>query len=139
MLPEMERRRRATQFTLDRFRPKVFDWSRGITCIHLAWCQLRQMGHKPPTLPRFRSALAAKRALKERDFDTVEAALDSLLPRIAPAQMLLGDLASVPGQEGLDCILVCAGPQKLMGWHPETGAFVLYDGGMDELTGAWRV
>lgn len=139
MLPELERRRIATQKTLDRYRPKVFDWSKGITCIHLAWCQLRQMGHRPPTLPRFRSALAAKRALKERGFDTVEAALDSLLPRIAPAQMLLGDLASVPGTEGLDSILVCAGPQKLMGWHPVDGSFVLYDGGMEQITGAWRV
>lgn len=139
MLPELERRRIATQFTLDRYRPKVFDWSRGVTCIHLAWCQLRQMGHKPPTLPRFRSALAAKRSLKERGFETVEAALDSLLPRIPPAMMLLGDLASVPGDAGLDALFVCAGPQKLMGWREDAETMVVLDISLAEVSGAWRV
>lgn len=135
---ELERRRVATEKTLKRYRGKVFDWSKGVTCVHLARFHLRNMGHKPETLPRFRSALSAKKALKERGWESVEAMLDSMMPRIAPAQMLLGDLAVVPGQEGLDCILVSAGPLKLMGWHPETGEFVLYDGGLDEVTGAWR-
>lgn len=138
-LPELERRRIATEKTLGRYRRKVFDWRTGITCVHLARFQLKNMGHKPPTLPRIRSALGAKRALKERGWGSVEAMLDALLPRIAPAQMLLGDLAVVPGQDGLDCILVSAGPLKLMGWHPESGAFVLYDDALAEVTGAWRV
>ena len=97
------------------------------------------MNHKPPMLPRIRSALAAKRALKERGWANVEAMLDALLPRIAPAQMMLGDLASVSGTDGLDCILICAGPFKLLGWHPEDGRFVTYDGGNAEVAGAWRV
>lgn len=136
---ELERRRVATEKTLKRYRGKVFDWAKGITCVHLARHHLRNMGHKPETLPRFRSALAAKRALRERGWSSVEAMLDSMMPRIAPAQMLLGDMAIVPGQDGLDCILVSAGPLKLMGWHPETGQFVLYDDGISEVTGAWRV
>lgn len=136
---ELERRRVATEKTLARYRGKVFDWSKGITCVHLARAHLRNMGHKPETLPRFRSALSAKKALKERGWSSVADMLDSMMPRIAPAQMLLGDLAIVPGQEGLDAILISAGPLKLMGWHPETGAFVLYDDGISEVTGAWRV
>ena len=136
---ELERRRIATEKTLGRYAGKVFDWSKGITCVHLARGHMKNMGHKPQTLPRFRSAFGAKKALKANEWESVEAMLDSMLLRIAPAQMLLGDLAMVPGQEGLDCILVSAGPMKMMGWHPETGEFVLYDDGISEVTGAWRV
>src|SRR5690606_24837107 len=72
-LPELERRRAAVEMTLARYRGKPFDWSRGITCVHLARAHLRNMGHKPPTVPRFRSALGAKRALKERGWNDVAA------------------------------------------------------------------
>jgi hypothetical protein len=54
---DLLRRKEATEATLARYRGKVFDWSKGITCVHLARCQMRKMGHKPPTLPRFRSML----------------------------------------------------------------------------------
>ena len=138
-LPELERRRRATQATLDRYRAKQFSWARGITCVHLARAQLKNMGHRPPTLPRFRSALAAKRALADRNWGSVSDMLDQLLLPIAPAMMRVGDLAVVPGTEGLDSILICAGHPTLLGWHPETGEFVIYDGGFEQLTGAWRV
>lgn len=139
MLPEMERRRVATQKTLARYRGKTFDWAKGVTCVHLARAQLKNMGHKPPSLPRFRSALGAKKALKERKWSSVEAMLDNLLQRIAPAQMLLGDLAVVLGDEGLDAIFVCAGPLKLFGWREDAPALVLLDVSLDELSGAWRV
>jgi hypothetical protein len=136
---EMERRRVATEKTRKRYRGKVFDWSRGITCVHLARQHLRNMGHKPETLPRFRSALGAKRALKERGWPSVTAMLDEMLPRIAPAQMMLGDLAVVPGEGGMDAIFVCAGPLKVFGWRDDAPEMVLLDIGLDELTGAWRV
>ncbi|USA39616.1 hypothetical protein NCF86_00180 [Pelagerythrobacter marinus] len=135
---ELERRRAATERTLARYRGKVFDWSKGVTCVHMARFHLKAMGHRPQTLPRFRSALGAKRALAAHGWESVEHMLDTMLPRIAPAQMMLGDLATVPGQDGLDCILICAGPFKLLGWHPEDGTFVAYDGGNAEVSGAWR-
>ena len=136
---ELERRRVATEKTLARYRSKTFDWSNGITCVHLARYHLKNMGHKPPTLPRIRSALGAKKALKANDWASVSEMLDSMLPRIAPARMMLGDIATVPGTEGLDSILVCAGPFKLLGWHPVDGSFTVYDGGNAEVERAWRV
>lgn len=136
---ELERRRVATEKTLQRFRGKVFDWSKGITCVHLARAHLRNMGHRPETLPRFRSALSAKKALKERGWSSVADMLDSMMPRIAPAQMLLGDLAIVPGDAGLDAIFVCAGPLKVFGWREDHPKMVLLDIDLNELTGAWRV
>ena len=136
---ELERRRAATEKTLARYRGKAFDWSAGVTCVHLARQHLRNMGHKVPTLPRFRSALAAKRALKERGWASVAEMLNSLLPYIRPAEMVLGDLAVVPGDAGLDAIFVCAGPRKVFGWREDADGLVVLDVSMDEMTGAWRV
>ena len=138
MKPDLIRRQEATARTMARYRRKAFDWRTGVTCVHLVRFHLRAMGHSVPGIPRIRSALSARRALKERGWDSVEAMLDSLLPRIAPAQMLLGDIASVAGEGGMASLLICAGPQKVMGWHPETGAFVVYDGGVEQIEAAWR-
>ena len=136
---ELERRRLATEKTLARYGGKVFDWSKGVTCVHLARAHLKNMGHKPETLPRFRSVLGAKKALKAHDWDSVGVMLDSMLVRIAPSQMMLGDLAIVPGDSGLDAIFVCAGPLKVFGWREDKPEMVLLDIDLNELTGAWRV
>lgn len=136
---ELERRRVATEKTLKRFRGKVFAWNTGVHCVRLFHQHLKNMGRKPPSLPRVRSPLGAKRALKERGWENVEAMLDSMLERIAPAEMMLGDVAIVPGDAGLDAIFVCAGPLKVFGWREDAPALVLLDIGLDELTGAWRV
>src|SRR3546814_14475637 len=89
-LPEPVRRKESTQATLDKFKGQPFDWGEGRHCVRLAHFHLRQMGQKPPTLPRIRSALAAKKALKERGWASVSDMLDSILVRIPPAMMQLG-------------------------------------------------
>jgi hypothetical protein len=135
---ELERRRVATEKTLARYRGKAFDWRSGVTCVHLARAHLKNMGHKPPTLPRIRSALGAKKALRAQEWESVVDMLDALLPRIAPAQMMLGDLAAVPGEGGFDAICVCAGPLKVFGWREDHPELVVLDIDLDELKGAWR-
>lgn len=138
--PDLLRRKEATEATLARYRHKAFDWSKGITCVHLARYQLRKMGHRPPTLPRFRSAFAAKQAMKERGWSDASEMLDSMLERIPPARMMLGDLAVAPSDEGnMGSIMVCAGPHKLLGWREDAPELVVLDVSLDELTGAWRV
>lgn len=137
--PDLLRRKDATEATLKRYRHKAFDWGKGITCVHLARTQLRAMGHKPPTLPRFRSALKAREAMKERGWANVEEMLDSMLPRIPPAMMLLGDLAVAPGDEGMGSIMICAGRNKLLGWREDAPELVVLDVSLDELSGAWRL
>ena len=133
------RRQQATQKTLDRYRNKTLDFSRGITCVHMARYHLRALGHRPRTMPRIRSVMGAKRALASNGWDSVKDMFDSMLPRIAPARMMVGDLGTIPGEHGLDSVLVCAGPFKMLGWHPETGEFVQYDGGNAEVEGVWSV
>lgn len=143
MKPELLRRKDATEATLARYRGKAFDWSKGVTCVHLARCQLRKMGHTPPAMPRFRSAFAARQAMAERGWSTVAEMLDSVLgeaARIAPARMLLGDLAVAPSDEGgMGSIMVCAGRSKLMGWREDAPELVMLDISLDELDAVWRL
>lgn len=138
-LPELERRRRATEKTRLKYIDTEFDWKRWRHCIALARYQAVQLGHKPPPIRAIRSALAAKKELQRRGVESVRDLLDELFPRIAPAQMLLGDLAAVPGEDGLDAVFVCVGPNRLMGWHASkpTLAVVVVD--FSEIVGAWRL
>ena len=141
-LPEGERRREATQATLDKFKGKSFDWAEGRHCVKLAHFHLRQMGMrspKLPTLPRVRSALAAKKALKERGWSSVSDMLDSVLVRIPPAMMRLGDIATVEGDDGLDAVFVNAGPRRLFGWREDQPVAVVLEVPLDKVKGAWRV
>src|SRR3546814_3018233 len=96
------------------------------------------MGRKPPTLPRIRSALAAKKALKERGWASVSDMLDSILVRIAPALMQLGDVATVEGDQGLDALFVCAGPNRLFGWREDEEGAVVLEVTFDQVKGSWR-
>lgn len=133
-------RAKITSEVIERYRRKVFDWRGSATCIHLARAQMRAMGHRPPAIPQFRSALSAHRALKATGFDDLAALLDSMLPRISPAAMLVGDLAILPGDDAFDSIVIGAGG-KMMGWHTDTidrGIMPLL-ANPDAFIGAWRL
>jgi hypothetical protein len=138
-LPEQDRRREATEATLAKFRGTAFDWSEGRHCMKLAHYHMRQMGKRPPALPRIRSAMAARRELKARGHETVTELLDGLLDRIPPARMQLGDLATLPGDDGLDAVFVCAGPRRLFGWREDHPVAVMLAIGLNEVTAAWSV
>jgi hypothetical protein len=99
---------------------------------------MRALGHRPPTVPRFRSALTARRALSAAGFDTLEQLLDSLLPRIAPAAMWPGDLALLAGEPPFDAIVIAAGG-KVLGWHEDTPERGLMPIAADTFIGAWRL
>lgn len=138
-LPELEWRRRATQATLDRYRAVPFDWAARQTCVHLAAFHLRNMGHRPPAVPGFTTPAGARKALTDRGWDSVSAMLDSMLEPIAPARMLLGDLAVVAGSDGMEAIVICTGPQALLGWLPGGESMAVHIGGIAQVTRAWRV
>jgi hypothetical protein len=126
----------ATETVIARYRAKPFDWATTGTCIHLARMQMVAMGHKAPSVPAFRSAIGAGKALKRAGFDSLERLLDSLLPRIAPASMLVGDLALMEGEPPFDAIVIAAG-HKVFGFHEEVeGLAVIAD---PIFKGAWRL
>lgn len=134
-------RQAATQATLAQFRGQAFNWKAGVTCVHLARFHLQRCGHRPPALPGIGSALAAKRALAKRGWASCAAMLDAQpgLTRIAPAMMLMGDLATLPGDDGIDAIVICAGPQKVFGWREDAAGLVVLDIDYSQVSGAWRV
>ena len=136
----MERRREATQKTLDRYKGKAFSWPDGVTCAHLMRFHLRNMGHKPPTVPRFRSALTATRALNSMGFADMAGVLDSLTPRLpSPAFAKLGDVAIRASSDGLGAVLICAGPRRFFGWVEGADNAVTMEVDMDTIEGVWHV
>lgn len=139
---DMLRRQEAAQATLDKFRGKALDWQAGMTCVHLARYHLLRMGHKVPPMPRLRSLLTARRELNARGWADCRAMLDAQpgLAAIPSAMMLLGDLAVLASDDGdIGSIMVCAGPNKLLGWREDAPALVVLDVDFSEITAAWRL
>lgn len=139
-IPELERRRRATAKTLAHYQARSFDWRRQATCLHMARFQMNAMGHKPPRVPPIRSELRAMKELRGRGHDSLIALFDDLLPRIAPAEMRLGDLAAIPGDdERFECLLINVAPRKFAGWHPDSFLMAVMDIDLGNVTAAWRL
>lgn len=157
MNPDLIRRHEATRNTMNKYRKKDFSWQHAVTCIHLAAFHLRKMGHRTPVMPRFRSAFGALRALKAVGFQDLPALLDSIgtIRRVAPAMMMMGDLAVLQGgviegeseeddgaareMAGIGAIVVCAGPHKVFGWRGDFPKMVVLDVSFDDIQAAWRL
>ncbi|KKW92246.1 DUF6950 family protein [Sphingobium chungbukense] len=136
-MSDLLRRAEATRLTINKYRARPFDWKSRSTCIHMARTHLRNMGHRPPPIPDFRSVIGARRALQNTGFDNLTALLDSLLPRIAPAEMLVGDIAILPGDEGMEGIVISAGG-KLIGYNEDAPDGVKPLMALVPLPAAWR-
>lgn len=137
----LEQRRVATEGVMTRFRERPFSWTGRRTCLHLARAQMRALGHRPPAIPDLRSAKSAASALKATSHSTLEALLDSLLPRIAPASMWLGDLALMEGGGLFDALVVNVGG-KVIGYHDDEmnrGLVVIEPQGPQPFKAAWRL
>lgn len=139
MLYDLEQRRVRTEKVMARFRARPFSWTGRRTCIHLARAQMIAFGHRPPKLPDLRSAISARRALNATGHGSLEALLDSLLPRIAPAAMWLGDLALMAGTDDFGAVVVNAGG-KVFGYADgHEGLEVIQPVGLSPFLAAWRL
>ncbi len=137
-LPE---RAAATDKVIARFRDKPFDWHRSATCIHLARAQIVAMGGKVPPIPRFQSPYTARKSLKKLGHASVMELLDAVLPgqRIAPAAMLVGDIGLLPGEDGLEAVVIAAG-HKVVGWHgSDLSRLQVIEVSRGDLIAAWRL
>lgn len=135
---DLARRAAETQKVVDRFRNRSFDWGNRATCIHLARAQMRALGHRPPAIPDFRSARGALMALKKTGHDSLEDLLDTMLPRIAPLAMVVGDLALVPGEGPFDALAISAGGTLLM-YHEQAEGLANVKEALPQVKAAWRV
>lgn len=130
----------ATNKTLAKFKGRAFDWKTGATCVHLLRAQLLAMGHKPPRIPQFRSALGARKALERMGHDNLAELLDGLLLRIPVSRMLVGDVALVPGEPPFDAVVIYAGGSKVIGWHGAGDAYLQsIELTLQDYIGAWRL
>ena len=110
---DLERRRVALEKTLAKYRGRELDYCTA-DCARMLRFHTLQMGHKPPALPRYRSAIGAVRAMKQ--VGGISAVLDTFLPRIPYARMLPGDIAVLDGTDDFEAGVICLG-HKVWGWH----------------------
>jgi hypothetical protein len=115
------KRREVTQATLDHFASKPFDWRSGATCVHLVRKQLVGMGHRPPPMKAFRSALTAKKALQSKGWADLAEMMSALLTAIPPARAIIGDIVEMPsGDDAFGALAVVMGNGRIMGYLGET-------------------
>jgi hypothetical protein len=138
-MKEIERRALAVKATQKRFENRPFDWRRSATCIHLLRFHARQMGHNVPTVPRFRSALTARRALEDMGHDGLASLMDAHFERIPPAFCRVGDVMALPGDSAFDALVVRAGVNKWIGWHQDAEGCTVVSADMCAAIGAWRL
>ena len=129
----------ATEKVVARFRNRPFDWRDRATCIHLARAQMRALGHRPPAIPDFRSPTGALTALRKAGHETLEGLLDTMLPRIAPLSMIVGDLALVPGEGAFDALAIAAGNWTLLMYHQKAEGLANVNDVIPQIKAAWRV
>ncbi|MBP8234455.1 MAG: hypothetical protein KAY22_19350 [Rhizorhabdus sp.] len=139
IVPEAERRRLAAQATLDEFRDKPFKFGER-DCVRMAAAHLRRLGYrvKLPAKGSYRTVRSARKALADRGFANICAAVDAHgLERIAPAAAVVGDIIAIPGEHDFGgALLVALGNGRCVGYHQDlVGAGVLQP--IEYIT-AWR-
>ncbi|HEY1605627.1 MAG TPA: hypothetical protein VGF77_08500 [Allosphingosinicella sp.] len=119
-MSDLLRRQAALAKTEARYRGRALDF-REVDCLRMLRAHLVAMGHKGlAPLPRYATPEGALRALRRTGHETLESLLDTLLPRIAPAAMLPGDVALMEAAGALEAVTLCVG-HKVWGWHADNG------------------
>lgn len=136
---EIELRRAAVIATEARFKDKPFDWSKAATCIHLVRFHAAQMSHSVPPVPKFRTALSAKKALLATGWQSLPALLDSKFDRIPPAFMRVGDILAMPGDEDWHALVIKSDKLKFLGWHQDAAGCEHMEVDVGAAVGAWRL
>lgn len=136
---DLKSRAAVTQATMARFRDQPFIWGKW-DCVRMAAFHLRQLGYRPG-LGRggsYKSALTAKAALRRAGHDNLPAALDAMMPRIAPAQAMVGDIIMVPGEgEFGGAIHIAVGNGRTFGYHADASGAIVQQP-LDYI-GAWKL
>lgn len=160
-VPDLVRRQRAIEATMRRFGGKVMKGGAiggrklklGATdCIRLFRAHLVAMGHRGlPKIPSYSSpggAMAALRRMLAKlgkdEGGTLKDLADALLPAIAPAAMLPGDVAFTEAEPNVPAwragsMVIFLGSNKVLGWHPDSGTLAVIDVQVSNpFKGAWR-
>nr|WP_047170076.1 hypothetical protein [Sphingomonas sp. Y57] len=137
--PEAVIRLNAAQATLDEFKGKPFRLGER-DCVRMVAAHLRRLGYQVKLPPRgsYRTVRAARKALADRGFADLCAAVDAHgLERIPPAAAVVGDIIACPGTDEFGPALhVALSNGRTVAYHEDlAGAGVLQP---VEYVAAWR-
>lgn len=140
-VPPMARRMRAIESVRARFERQPYKIGQS-DCAKLVRALLVAMGHRKLPKPKpYKNAIGAKRELTRLGFDSLEAMMDALLPRITPAMMLPGDIGLIEADPddaaGEETLVVSLGA-KFWGWHPDQVELAVLVIDPDNIKAAWR-
>lgn len=136
---EIAKRVKATAATEKRFRDKPFDWAKNATCIHMMRYHAAKMGRQMPIVPRFRSAIGAKKKLLGMGYASVIEVMDEHFERIPPAFMRVGDMLALPGDEHFEALVIKGDRHKFLGWHETAPGCTIMEVDITQALGSWRV
>lgn len=122
----MIRRVEAAQAIHDRVRGRAYKpatWD----CGKMVGLHLRALGHKVelPKVGDYKTPAGALKWLKKRGFNSLEARLDDLLPKISPASVLVGDVLSLESTDALSALVIYMGQGQCLGFHEDSDEAVL--------------
>jgi hypothetical protein len=129
-----------TEATANKYRGLPLSFAEQITCLHMLRDHMVAFGYSPPTIPAFKDAKGARKALRSTGHRTIKGLLTEVLGKPVPAaQMRVGDVALGPGIP-FEAVGLYAGNGKFLGWHDD-GRLGLVNIAIDQsaLIGAWRL
>jgi hypothetical protein len=142
-VPDLVRRERALAATMQHFAGKAFDLG-DADCVQLVHFHLKKMGHKGlPDPGGYATQVGVAKKLKSLGVKNLEELFDTLLPRIAPAFMLPGDIALVKAEKGAPAwqagtVVISVG-RKFLGWHPDADILAIIFPNIEApFVAAWR-
>lgn len=141
--PDLIRRKEALERTLARYRGKRFRPGSG-DCVQLARTHLLAMGHvRVPKARAYRTVAAGIAELKRFGCANLGDMVGKLLPEIAPAAVLPGDVALVAAEPDaplaeLGSLVLALGGVKYAGWHPDSPVLAVIEIEADKIDKAWR-
>lgn len=110
MVPELEKRRAATQATIDRYRDHPFEWGR-FDCAKMIAYHLRRLGRPVAhaAAGSYSDALGASRSLKRLGYASMGDLMSARFLDIAPASCLLGDVIEFDADNPLGALGIALG------------------------------
>ena len=122
----MVRRVAAAQALHDRVRGRIYKPAT-MDCGKMVGLHLRRLGYKVelPKVGAYSTPAGALKWLKKRGFDSLEARMDALMPRIAPAATVVGDILALESADALAALVVHMGQGQCLGFHEDTDEAVL--------------
>ncbi|MGV3481488.1 MAG: DUF6950 family protein [Sphingobium sp.] len=130
----LQRRKKATQATMDRFAGKAFAFG-SVDCAKMAAFHLKQLGVKVrlSRAGQYGSAAGAAGALRRLGFATLVEAVDGTCRRLpSPAYAMIGDLVSFPSDHAIGALGIVLGNGNMLAFHEDhDGPVVMTMGRID--------